>query len=169
MYSFSYLEPGCCSMSSCNCCFLTCIQISQEAGQVVWYSHLFQNFLQNFSLIPRMLIFTHVISCLTIFSLPWFMDLTFQVPMRFCSYSIGLYFHHQTHPQLGKPLLYSFLENPNNSMKRQKYRTLKEELSPGLLVSNMLLENSGEIASEGMKRLSQSRNNPQFWMSLVWF
>ena len=28
------------------CCFLTCIQISQEAGQVVWYSHLFQNFPQ---------------------------------------------------------------------------------------------------------------------------
>ena len=30
-------------MSISNCCFLTCIQISQEAGQVVWYSHLFQN------------------------------------------------------------------------------------------------------------------------------
>src|SRR5574341_1138459 len=45
-YSFSYLEPVCCSMSSSNCCFLTCIQISQEAGQVVWYSHLFQNFPQ---------------------------------------------------------------------------------------------------------------------------
>ena len=30
-------------MSSSNCCFLTCIQISHEAGQVVWYSHLFQN------------------------------------------------------------------------------------------------------------------------------
>ena len=29
-----------------NCCFLTCIQVSQEAGQVVWYSHFFQNFLQ---------------------------------------------------------------------------------------------------------------------------
>ena len=29
-----------------DCCFLTCIQISQEAGQVVWYSHLFQNFPQ---------------------------------------------------------------------------------------------------------------------------
>ena len=29
-----------------NCCFLTCIQISQEAGQVVLYSHLFQNFPQ---------------------------------------------------------------------------------------------------------------------------
>ena len=31
-------------MSSSNCCFLTCIQVSQEAGQVVWYCHLFQNF-----------------------------------------------------------------------------------------------------------------------------
>ena len=33
-------------MSSSNCCFLTCIQISQEAGQVVWYSHLFKSFSQ---------------------------------------------------------------------------------------------------------------------------
>ena len=33
-------------MSGSNCCFLTCIQISQEAGQVVWYSHLFKNFPQ---------------------------------------------------------------------------------------------------------------------------
>ena len=33
-------------MFSSHCCFLSCIQISQEAGQVVWYSHLFQNFPQ---------------------------------------------------------------------------------------------------------------------------
>ena len=33
-------------MSSSNCCFLTCIQFSHEAGQVVWYSHLSQNFPQ---------------------------------------------------------------------------------------------------------------------------
>ena len=33
-------------MSNSNCCFLTCIQISQEADQVVWYSHLSQNFPQ---------------------------------------------------------------------------------------------------------------------------
>ena len=33
-------------MSSSNCCFLTCIQIAQEAGQVVWYSLLFKNFPQ---------------------------------------------------------------------------------------------------------------------------
>ena len=33
-------------MSSSNCCFLTCIQVSQAAGQVVWHSHLFKNFPQ---------------------------------------------------------------------------------------------------------------------------
>ena len=33
-------------MSSFNRCFLTCIQISQEADKVVWYSHLFKNFPQ---------------------------------------------------------------------------------------------------------------------------
>ena len=33
-------------MSSSNYCFLTCIQISQEAGQVVWYSHILENFPQ---------------------------------------------------------------------------------------------------------------------------
>ena len=45
MYSFPNLELVC-SMSGFNWCFLTCIQISQEAGQVVWYSCLFQNFPQ---------------------------------------------------------------------------------------------------------------------------
>ena len=39
MYSFPDLEPVCCSMSNSNCCFLTCIQISQEAGQVdCWFT-----------------------------------------------------------------------------------------------------------------------------------
>ena len=46
MYSFPNLEPVCFSTSSSNCCFLTCIQTSQEAGQVVWYSHLLKNFPQ---------------------------------------------------------------------------------------------------------------------------
>ena len=44
MYFFLNLEQVYCSMSSSHCCFLTCIQISPEAGKVVWYSHLFQNF-----------------------------------------------------------------------------------------------------------------------------
>jgi len=46
MYYFPDLEPVCCSMSSSNCCFLTCIQISHETDQVVWYSHLLKNFPQ---------------------------------------------------------------------------------------------------------------------------
>ena len=46
MYSFPSLEPVHCSMSGSNCCFLTCMQISQEASQVVWYSHPFKNFPQ---------------------------------------------------------------------------------------------------------------------------
>ena len=46
IYSLSIFGTVCCSMSSSNCCFLTCIQISQEAGQVVWNALLFQNFPQ---------------------------------------------------------------------------------------------------------------------------
>jgi len=46
MYSFSDLEPVCFSMFSSNSCLLTYIQISQEAGKVVWYCHHFKNFPQ---------------------------------------------------------------------------------------------------------------------------
>ena len=46
MYPFPDLEPVCFSMSSSKCCFLTCIQISQKAGKVVWYSYLLKNFPQ---------------------------------------------------------------------------------------------------------------------------
>ena len=46
MCSFPNLEPVHCSMSGSNCCFSTCIQVSQEAGKVVWYSHLLKNFPQ---------------------------------------------------------------------------------------------------------------------------
>ena len=67
MYSFSYLEPVCCSMSSSNCCFLTCIQISQEASQVVWYSHISQNFPQ-FIVIHTVTYCKHVISFYNCFS-----------------------------------------------------------------------------------------------------
>ena len=43
---------------------------------------------------------------------------------------------------------------------------MKNEL-PMLIGANMLLEKSGEIAPERIKRLSQSRNNTQEWMYLV--
>ena len=46
MYSFPNLEPVHCSMSSSNCCFLTCTWVSQEAGKLAWYSHLSKNFAQ---------------------------------------------------------------------------------------------------------------------------
>ena len=45
-YSFPNFKLVCCSMSGSNCCFWTCIQASQEAGKVVWYSHIFKNFPQ---------------------------------------------------------------------------------------------------------------------------
>ena len=41
MYSFPNFEPVHYSMSSSSCCFLTCIQVSQEASKVV-----FRNFPQ---------------------------------------------------------------------------------------------------------------------------
>ena len=45
MYSFLNLEPVCGSMSSSIVASWPA-QFSQEAGQVIWYSHLFQNFPQ---------------------------------------------------------------------------------------------------------------------------
>ena len=63
----------------------------------------------------------------------------------------------------GKRLQYSCLENTMDSMIRQKYRTLKDEL-PDRKVPNILLEKSGEITSERMKRWDQSKNNAQLWM-----
>ena len=45
MYSFPNFESVHCSMSGSNCCFLTCIHVLQEAGRVIWYSHLLKNFL----------------------------------------------------------------------------------------------------------------------------
>ena len=46
MYSFPNLEPVSCSVSNPNCYFLPHIQVSQEAGKVICYSHLLKNFAQ---------------------------------------------------------------------------------------------------------------------------
>ena len=66
----------------------------------------------------------------------------------------------------GKPLQCSCLENPMNNMKRQKDRTQKDGLLR-LVGAHMLLEISGEISQERMKRESQSKKNTQLWMWLV--
>ena len=63
----------------------------------------------------------------------------------------------------GKPLQYSCLENPMNSMKRQNDRILKEEL-PRLVRAQYATEICGEITAERMKGWSQSKNNTQLWM-----
>ena len=63
----------------------------------------------------------------------------------------------------GKPLQYSCLENPINSMKRQNDRILKEEL-PRSVGAHMLLEISVEITLERMKGWSQNKSNTQLWM-----
>ena len=57
----------------------------------------------------------------------------------------------------GKPLQYSSLENPMNSMKRQKAMTLKEEL-PRSVGAQHATGDSGEITPETMTRWSQSEN-----------
>ena len=63
----------------------------------------------------------------------------------------------------GKPLQYSYHENPMNKMKRQKDRTLKEEL-PRSVGAQYATGESGEITPERMKRWSQSKINIQMWM-----
>ena len=66
----------------------------------------------------------------------------------------------------GKPFQYSGLENPMNSMKRQKDRTLKDEL-PRSVGAQDATENSRETTPERKKRQSQSKNNTQSWIWLV--
>ena len=63
----------------------------------------------------------------------------------------------------GKPLRYFCLENPMNSMKRQKDRTLKHEL-PRPFGAQYAMEKNREIDPERMKKLSQSDNNTQLWL-----
>ena len=49
-----------CSVFSSNCCFLTCIQVLQEAGKVVWYSQFLKNF-------PKFIVI-HTIKGISIFN-----------------------------------------------------------------------------------------------------
>ena len=57
------------------------------------------------------MMFTLAISCLTTSNLPWFMDLTFQIPMKYCSLQHWTLLPLLVHPQLGVvfALLYFFI------------------------------------------------------------
>jgi len=61
-----------------------------------------------------------------------------------------------------KPLQYSCLENPMNSMKRQKDRTLKDELPR--LVGAQYATGDWWRNNSRMKRWSQSKNNSHLWI-----
>ena len=96
-HSFPDLEPVYCSMSSSNCCFLTCIQISKEAGKVVWYSHLLKNFPQfvvihavkGFSIINEAEVDVFLeFSCF--FMIQWMLAIWFLVPLPFLNLAILL-------------------------------------------------------------------------------
>ena len=63
----------------------------------------------------------------------------------------------------GKPLQYSCLENPMNTMKRQNDRILKEEL-PRSVGAQYATGGQWRINPERMKGWSQSKNNTQLWM-----
>ena len=63
----------------------------------------------------------------------------------------------------GKPLQYSCLENPMNSMKRQKDMTLKDEL-PRSVGAQYATGDPWRVTLVRMKRWSQSNKNTQLWM-----
>ena len=62
----------------------------------------------------------------------------------------------------GNPLLYPCLENPMNSMKRQKDMILKDE-PPRSVGAQYAIEKSGEITPES-KEAEPKQNNAQLWM-----
>ena len=120
------------------CCFWDCIQVLHFRlfCWPWWLLHFFWGIparssrykpvpVHLSSLIPRMLTFTLAISCLTTSDLPWFMDLTFQVPMQYCSLQHGTLLYHQSHPQLGVVFtlalsLHSFLSYFSTDLQKHK-------------------------------------------------
>ena len=73
MYSFPNLEPVHCYFFTSSYCLLSCIQVSQEAGNVVWYSHLIKN-IPQFVMIHAVKVFREVNDTeVNVFlELPWF-------------------------------------------------------------------------------------------------
>ena len=66
----------------------------------------------------------------------------------------------------GKPLQYSCLENPMNSMKMQNNRILKEKL-PRSVGAQYATGDQWRITPETMKGWRQNKNDTQLWMRLV--
>ena len=169
LYSFLYLEPFHCSMFHSNCCFLTCLQLSREAGKVVWYSHLFKNF-------PKFVVIHTVKGFSVVSDTEVGVFLTFscflEVSNLICGSSVfsksSLYVWKFLVHVLLKPSLENFEHYfaSTNTMKRQKDMTLKAEL-PRLVDAQCATGREQRNSSKDVKRPSQSKNNAQLWMSLV--
>ena len=97
-------------MSRCNCCFLTCIQISQEAGKVVWYSHLFKNYPQ-FAVIYTVKSFGIVNKAVVFLVFPWFFDYPTDVSDSISGFSASSKSSFNIWKFMVLVLLKSFLEN----------------------------------------------------------
>ena len=180
MYSFPNLELVHCSMSSSNCCFLTCTQISQETGMVVWHSHLFKNFPQfavihivkGFSVVNEAEVDVFLeTSCFfydptDAFLWNWNENWPFPVLWPLLGFPNFLIKHGTLERRIANHFSILALRMPWRVWKGKKIWHWKID-SPGWKVPNMLLEKSREIAPERMKRLSQSKNNIQLWMWLV--
>ena len=105
-------------MSSSDCCFLTCIQVSQETGQAVWYSHLFQNFpqfivihtLKGFGIVNKAEIDIFLeLSCF--FDDPADVGSLSLIPLPFLEQAFFLFFLHQFLDFNGKTLAISLSLN----------------------------------------------------------
>ena len=138
------------------------MKISQEAGQVVWYSHLFQNFPQfivihtvkGFGIVNKAEVNVFLeLSC-------FFYDLAdgnlisgssafSKTSLNIWNFTVHSDRMWSTGEGNGKPLQYSCLENPMNSMKRQNDRIPKEELPRPL----------GAQYATGDQRRNNSRKN----------
>ena len=66
----------------------------------------------------------------------------------------------------GKPLQYSCLENPMNSMERQTDRTLKDE-PPRLVGAQCVTGDRWRMTPKRMKKWSQNNNSRQLWLWVV--
>ena len=123
--------------------------------------------------------FTFAISCLTTSNLPWFLSLTFKVPMQYCSYSIGFYLHPQTHPQLST---ISALAQPLPSFRSYfsalPSRVLEIHWGAYLLVSYLFAfsycswgswgKNTGVVCHYFLQWTSFCQNSPPWPIHLRW-
>ena len=151
-------------MSGSNCCFLTCIQYSQEAGQVVWYSHLFKNFprfvvidtFKGFGIVNKAekILFWNSLAFLMI---QWMLAIWFLVPLPFLNpaWTSGSswFTYCWTLPWriLNITLLACEMNAPWTS--RRSNQSILKEISPGISLEGMMLKLKLQYFGHLMRRV----------------